>query len=127
MQEALADQTSSRANPSATLSKAVVRAARFLDISQTLLAEILGLSEATVSRLTRDKYQLRSDRKEWQFALLFVRLFRSLDALLGHDEQARTWLHGTNTGLGASPIDLLTNPEGLVRVVNYLDAYRARI
>jgi uncharacterized protein (DUF2384 family) len=127
MQEVLSSETSPRANPGATLSKAVVRAARFLDISQTLLAEILGLSEATVSRLTRDKYQLRTDRKEWQFALLFIRLFRSLDALLGHDEQARTWLRGANTGLGASPIDLLTTPEGLVRVVNYLDAYRARI
>lgn len=116
-----------RGNSAATLSKAVVRAARFLEIPQTLIAEILGLSEATVSRLSKQKYELREDKKEWQLALLFVRLFRSLDALLGHDEQARTWLRGLNTALGASPIELLTTPEGLVRVVNYLDAYRARI
>ena len=116
-----------RAAPAATLSKAVIRAARLLDVSQTMLAEILGVSEATISRLNRDKYELRKDRKEWQFALLFVRMFRSLDALLGHHEQAHTWLRGVNTALGASPIDLLASPEGLVRVVNYLDAYRARI
>ena len=116
-----------RGNSAATLSKAVVRAARFLEIPQALLADILGLSEATVSRMSKERYELRQDKKEWQFALLFVRLFRSLDALLGHDEQARTWLRGFNAALGASPIELLTTPEGLVRVVNYLDAYRARI
>ena len=116
-----------RGNSAATLSKAVLRAARLLEIPQALLAEILGLSEATVSRMSKDRYVLRQDKKEWQFALLFVRLFRSLDALLGHDEQARAWLRGFNTALSTSPIELLTTPEGLVRVVNYLDAYRARI
>jgi uncharacterized protein (DUF2384 family) len=110
-----------------TLSKAVTRAAQLLGIAQTLLASILGVSPATASRLVAGSYHLQSNRKEWEFALLFVRIFRSLDAILGHGEQARRWLNGPNLALGARPIDLLGSTEGLVRVLHYLDAHRGRL
>ena len=110
------------------LTKAVVRAASLLGLTQRELAGILGVSEATVSRLRADKYRLSPQRpKEWELAGLFVRLFRSLDALWGHDEVARTWLASSNLGLAARPRDLLTSVEGLVRVVGYLDAARGRV
>ena len=82
----------------------------------------------TASRLRADKYRLSPDRaKEWELARLFVRLFRSLDALWGHDDVARTWLASPNLALGTRPRDLLTSIEGLVRVVDYLDAARGRV
>jgi transcriptional regulator with XRE-family HTH domain len=110
------------------LSKAVVRAADLLGITQAALAEILGVSEATVSRLRSGAYELQPTRKrEWEFAQLFVRLFRSLDAILGHGEEAHTWLRGRNLALGAPPIELLRTAEGLIRVLHYLDASRGRI
>jgi uncharacterized protein (DUF2384 family) len=112
----------------ATLSKAVVRAASHLRIGQSMLAEILGISPATASRLHAGRYLLdRRRKKEWELALLFVRLFRSLDAVVGHGEQARQWLNGENRALGGRPADLVRSAEGLVRVVHYLDAYRGRI
>ena len=111
----------------ATLSKAVIRAAGLLDISQALLAQMLGVSAATVSRLFAGTYELQRNRKEWEFALLFVRVFRSLDAIMGHKEQAHRWLNGSNLALGARPIDLLGSTEGLIRVLHYLDAHRGRI
>ena len=114
--------------PEAVLTKAVVRAAVLLGLTQRELAAILGVSEATVSRLRTDKYRLSSQRpKEWELARLFVRLFRSLDALWGHDEGARTWLGSHNLGLAARPRDLVASVEGLVRVVAYLDAARGRL
>jgi hypothetical protein len=59
---------------------------------------------------------------------LFVRLFRSLDALIGaNDAAARGWLNGENRGLAGRPIDLIRSTEGLVRVVQYLDSARGRI
>lgn len=111
----------------ATLSKAVTRAAGLLDVSQALLAQILGVSPATISRLVAGTYQLQPNRKEWEFALLLVRIFRSLDAIMGHKEQAHRWLNGPNVALGARPIELLGSTEGLIRVLHYLDAHRGRI
>jgi len=110
------------------LSKAVVRAARLLELTQREIAIALGISEATTSRLFGGKYLLSADHaKEWELALLFVRLFRSLDALWGHEESARLWLSSHNVALGGRPLDLLRSVEGMVRVVAYLDAARGRI
>lgn len=114
--------------PAVVLSKAVVRAAQFLGIPQQQLAAVLGVSAATASRLAAGKYVLSADRaKEWELARLFVRFFRSLDALWGHDAQAREWLASANLALGAKPLELIGTVEGLVRVVAYLDAARGRI
>jgi len=117
-----------QADDAAVLSKAVVRAARLLSFSQRELAHILGVSEATASRLVAGSYRLSSARtKEWELALLLVRLFRSLDALWGHEGAARTWLSTDNLALCARPVDLIPSVEGLVRVVNYLDNARGRL
>lgn len=113
---------------SATLSKAVVRAAELLGLSQAALAGVLGVSSATVSRLVGGSYRLTPARqREWEFALLFVRLYRSLAALVGNDADARTWLRNQNLALGARPADLIGGAEGLVRVLQYLDTSRSRV
>ena len=111
------------------LSKAVVRAARLLSFSQRELARILGVSEATASRLFAGQLPafVRRARRSGSSRLLLVRLFRSLDALWGHEEAARTWLTSDNLALAARPVDLIPSVEGLVRVVNYLDNARGRL
>jgi transcriptional regulator with XRE-family HTH domain len=110
------------------LSKATVRAAKLLDLTQRDVSAALGVSEATASRLFAGKYLLSPDHaKEWELARLLVRMFRSLDALWGHEETARLWLASNNLALAARPKDLLRSVEGLVRVVAYLDAARGRI
>lgn len=110
------------------LTKAVVRAAGFLDLSQAALADVLGVSGATASRLVGGAYVLRpSRRREWEFALLFVRLFRSLNAIVGNDRDARDWLRHPNLALGAPPLELIRSAEGLVHVLQYLDASRGRL
>lgn len=121
-------QGSPQPAPGRTLSKAVVRAAGQLELSQAAVAEMLGISAASASRLFAGTYELQEGRgKEWPLAVLFVRLYRSLDAIADHEAAARTWLRGPNHALGAAPADLLGNPEGLVRVVHYLDAHRGHI
>ncbi len=111
----------------AVLSKAVTRAAERLGISRALLAKILGVSPATVTRLFAGNYMLDPSRKEWEFGLLFVRAFRSLDSIVGADETARQWLSSENLGLNGRPIDLIGQTEGLVRVVQYLDSSRGLV
>ena len=121
-------QSLPEADPGSTLTKAVVRAAGILGISQATLADVLGVSPATASRLMAGTYGLKpARRREWEFALLFVRLFRSLDAIVGNDRDARTWLRGENLALGGRPLEMIRGAEGLVRVLHYLDASRSRI
>ena len=116
------------ADAGATLSKAVRNAASLLDIRQNALGRILGVSPATASRLCAGTYRLSPERgKEWELAVLLVRLFRSLDALLGHDADARKWLTSDNLGLGQTPMAMMESAEGLVRVLHYVDAHRGRI
>ncbi len=112
---------------STTLAKATLRAADLLGLTQADLAPILGVSRATVSRIASGDYQLAPQQKTWELAALFVRLFRSLDALVGSNEaQARAWLASENAGLGGIPRKMIVTAEGLVRVVQYLDAARGR-
>ena len=117
-----------RPEPRQVLTGAVMRAAALLELTQAGLAQVLGLSPSTVSRMANGSYALDDQKKEWELGALFVRLFRSLDALIGsNDESARAWLYGENSGLIGRPIDLIRSTEGLVRVVQYLDAARGRI
>jgi len=110
------------------VSKAVIRSAQQLELSQAVVASILGTSGATASRLFGGRYKLHPSRKrEWEFALLFIRLYRSLDAIAGHGKEAITWLNGDNTALLGKPVELIQTAEGLIRVLHYLDAYRGRI
>jgi len=114
-------------DPSSVLTKAVARAAERLGISRALLAKILGVSPPTVTRLYIGDYKLDERRKEWEFALLFVRVFRSLDSIVGNEQTARQWLNSENRGLNGRPVDLIRQTEGLVRVVHYLDASRGLV
>jgi hypothetical protein len=117
-----------KTEPAPTLTKAVVRAAELLDLNQGVVAEVLGVSRATASRLFGGSYELSPVRKkEWELAVLFVRLFRSLDAIVGHGRLARAWLRGPNDALGAPPLELVGSAEGLVRLVHYLDSVRGRV
>ena len=124
---AISAQSTKKPEASAVLSKAVARAAEKLDVSKSLLAKVLGVSPPTVTRLYSGNYLLDQNRKEWDFALLFVRVFRSLDSIVGDEPTARKWLQSENRGLNAKPIDLIRNTEGLVRVVQYLDASRGLV
>jgi len=110
----------------AVVTKAVKRAAERLELSNRVLAGVLGLSEATVSRLGAGRYQLDAGSKPFELAVLFLRLFRSLDGIAGGDTAvARAWLRNDNTALGATPITMIESVSGLVNVVAYLDARRA--
>ncbi|HEY0304332.1 MAG TPA: MbcA/ParS/Xre antitoxin family protein [Longimicrobiales bacterium] len=114
-------------DPAAVLTKAVLAGARMLGLRNRELAMVIGASEASVSRLTAGRL-IEPDSKEGELALLFLRLFRSLDALVGgHEAKARAWLHADNTHLGGVPAERIRRVEGLVDVVQYLDSMRGRL
>lgn len=114
-------------SPAPVLAKATLSAAQRLGLNGKELAEIIGTSEASISRL-KGARGLDPQRKEGELALLFLRLYRSLDALVGGDDtKARDWLHATNNHLRGAPAERIRTVEGLVDVVQYLDAMRGRL
>ena len=116
------------ASAPSVLSKAVVRAAEQLGVKQTQLARILGLSPSTASRLAAGSWQLAAESKSWELALIFVRLYRDLSAITGGESRSmREWLNSGNDALGAPPLERMLSAEGLVSVLQYLDAARGRL
>ncbi len=108
------------------LTRATLRAAELLGLARKDLAVVLGVSASTVSRL--DERPLDPARKEGELAVLFVRLFRSLDALLGGDTaKARLWMHAPNHHLGGVPAERVRSVGGLVDAIEYLDAMRGKV
>jgi Protein of unknown function (DUF2384) len=112
----------------AVLTKAALGAASRLGVSNKALAGIIGLSEASVSRMGSGIYTLAPGDKAFDLAVLFVRLFRALDAIVHGDEAvARAWLRNENAALGGKPLALIQSVSGLVHAVSYLDARRALV
>jgi len=115
----------SSAAPGAVLTKATLRAAKTLDLTDAELASVLGISAASVSRLGRTR-EIPTTGTEAQLAVLFIRMYRSLDALLGDTEHCRKWLHSANSHLSGVPAELIRTVQGLVHVTEYLDAMRGK-
>ncbi|MBL0142917.1 MAG: DUF2384 domain-containing protein [Betaproteobacteria bacterium] len=110
----------------AVLTKAVLRAGGLLALTNAVLARTLGVSEAGVSRLSTGLRTIDPSSKEGELALLLIRAYRSLDALVGSDEAARrAWMTSHNRFLNGKPVALIERAEGLAAVVVYLDAMRA--
>ena len=123
---AIAQRPEARPSQEAVLTKAVFRAADKLGVNQAALASILGLSEAQVSRMRSGGVALQPNSKPFELGVLFVRLFRSLDAVFGGDEAvARAWLANQNLALDAKPAEKIRTIIGLKDVIDYLDARRA--
>jgi transcriptional regulator with XRE-family HTH domain len=112
----------------AVLRKAVLRVAERLGMTQRELGKIMGMSPASVSRLASGKAPIDPEDKSGELALLLVRVFRSLDALVGGDEsKARAWFQAHNDHVGGVPAERISSVEGLVHVAQYLDAVRGKL
>ncbi len=113
-------------NDEILVSKATMNAAAKLELSNVELSSILGVSEPQLSRIKNAQATFKQNTKEFELALLFIRLFRSLDSLLGGDDSsASKWLRGENLALLDKPINRIKKVEGLIDVLSYLDSRRA--
>ena len=121
-------QTAGRPGQGPVLTKAVVRASEVLGLTAKVLGRVLGLSEPSISRMTRGDFILEPETKAFELGVLFVRLFRSLDAIVGGDTRvARAWFGNANTVLDARPVEKIQTVTGLIDVIAYLDARRALV
>lgn len=110
------------------LTKALIHLCEFYGFSGKELSTFIGVSEATITRLHQGKKFISPDSKEGELALLLIRIYRSLNALVGnHHEKAKAWLHSQNHYFNNKPIESMKTIPGLVSVLNYLDAMRGKL
>jgi uncharacterized protein (DUF2384 family) len=113
--------------PKAVLCKALFNVQDQLGLTQAELGTAIGMDRSTVSRL-KSRGILDPSTKEGELAACLVRLFRALYVLVGGDQATmRHWLRDANRHLNGRPIELIGRIQGLVRVIEYLDAMRGKV
>ncbi|MES2662000.1 MAG: antitoxin Xre/MbcA/ParS toxin-binding domain-containing protein [Pseudomonadota bacterium] len=118
----------SNTDPGFVLAKAAVRSSQLLGLTHVGFARIIGISETSMYRINNGERPIDPTTKEGELAALLVRLYRSLDALVGNDTDKRhAWLTSYNSALNGIPKELILKPDGLVFTLSYLDAMRAPI
>jgi len=108
-------------DPKAVLAKALLNAGKALGLSQAQLGEVVGRDRSSIAR------GLDPAAKSGELALLLIRCYRSLFVLVGGEGAAmRHWMHTENLDTGGVPAEQVKSVQGLARVVEYLDAMRAK-
>lgn len=111
------------ADRASVLAEALANAGRQLGMSQSDLGEIIGRDRTVVSRGRIDP-----GSKAGELALLFIRCYRALYVLAGGDAgQMRHWMHTENLHTGGTPAEQVKSVQGLVSVLEYLDAMRGKL
>jgi transcriptional regulator with XRE-family HTH domain len=109
----------------AVLTKALLSTREQLGLTQQELADIIGVHRSAISRWSEGG--LRVESKTGELALLLIRIYRSLFALFGGNlADMQHFLRTDNRHLDAPPLALMMQVQGLVRVVEYLDAIRGK-
>ncbi len=111
----------------ALVTRAALNAATELGLSKRALADILGVSPSKLDRARAERASFSG--KDYELALLLIRIYRALYAILGGNrEQMQHWLNTPNRHLqDTAPLEQLGRLEGVVMVMRYLDAMRGRI
>ena len=108
--------------PGRVLASALISAGKELGLTQADLGAAIGRERTALSR-----GQLDPRSKPGELALLLIRLYRALYALVGGEPAAmRHWMRTENQHTGGVPAEQIRSVQGLVRVVQYLDAIRGK-
>lgn len=105
------------------LRETLVNAGKALGLTQAELSKVIGRGRTDISRGNIDP-----DTKPGELALLLIRCYRALYVLTGGDTGTmKHWMHTSNHHIGGVPAEQIRSVQGLVGVLEYLDAIRAKI
>ncbi|OYW33197.1 MAG: XRE family transcriptional regulator [Methyloversatilis sp. 12-65-5] len=108
---------------SSVLAEALANAGRALGMTQTDLGQVIGKDRSAISR-----GQIEPASKAGELALLLIRIYRALFVLVGGDAAAmQHWMHTANHHIGGVPLEQVRTIQGLIQVLEYLDAMRGKI
>ena len=110
------------------LTKALCHLAKNFALTGKELSEITGMSESSISRIFQGKKYIIPESKEAELVLLLIRVYRSLNAMLGNQHaKAIAWLRSTHRYFQKPPIEEMKSISGLISVLSYLDAMRGKL
>lgn len=113
--------------PEVVLAKAVLKAAEQLGLKQAELAAVLGMHRTAVSRL-KQSLSLDPASKQGELALLLIRMARAVFALAGGDtDWIRHFMHTPNKVTGGIPTQQIQTIQGLMQVLQFVDALRGKV
>ena len=105
-----------------SLTREFFTATASMGLSNREIAEILGVSEPTISRAKNRKIYFSHTRiHQWNIAQLLVRACSELTRIYSHPRKEKHWFTTYNHPLRAIPLDLIRRYEGLIEVVHHLE------
>lgn len=109
------------------LAKALLNAANQLGLKSTEIASVLGLHRTAISRLKKNG-SLDPKSKQGELSLLLIRIARALYALAGGDEEwMKHFMRSPNKVTGGVPVEQISSVQGLVNVLQFVDAIRGKV
>ena len=124
----LADHKSTRQFPELAVENNLVLAEATLAASEALGLSKSGLGRVIGKDRSRLKQGIRIDSKPGELALLLIRCYRGLYALVDGDESVmRHWMSTYNHGTVGIPCEQVETIQGLSQVLGYLDAIRGKL
>lgn len=113
--------------PDAVLAKALLNAADQLGLRQAELAAVLGIHRTAISRL-KQNLSLDPASKQGELGLLVIRIARALFALTGGDKEwIQHFIHTPNKATGGVPAKQMETIQGLISVLQFVDAIRGKV
>jgi hypothetical protein len=110
-------------DPRRVLAAALASAGKELGLNQQELGLVVGRDRTALSRGGLDPQS-----KSGELALLLIRAYRALFALTGGDREVmRHWFQTENLHTGGVPCEQVRSVQGLMQVVEYLDAIRGKL
>ncbi len=118
----LATRSIAAPDPAVVLSKAARNAGRALGLSQAEVGEVIGRARSSLVR------PLDPASKSGELGALLVRCYRSVFVLTGGSDAAmRHWMTTENRHTGGVPREQIKDVQGLVTILQYLDAVRGKL
>lgn len=104
------------------LAKAVLNAGKSLGLNQDEIGAVIGRDRSSLAR------GIEPETKAGELALLLIRCYRSLYAMVGGDDETmKHWMQTSNNYFNGIPSEKIKTISGLVAVVDYLDAIRGKV
>jgi hypothetical protein len=116
-----------RPEAGSVLCKALFNVQNQLGLTQQDIGQVIGGDRNTVRRI-RTRGTLDPASKAGELAACLIRACRALYVLMGGEQDnMRHWMSTWNAHLEGVPRELIRSVQGLIRVMEYLDAIRGRV
>ena len=110
---------------------ALVKIHEIYGIPQNIISNIIGVTSSKFSKLKNhhNGIDISPESNEGKLALYLIKVFRSLEAIFSRNENLCTkWISNPNSDFNnQTPIDLMADIMGLIRIITYLDYHRGRL